>query len=145
MAQYQILARKLLGLPGTGPKQTLGVKNSVATQPRVRRTAAHRRLHSVHHTAARCARHRVQRLRTRAASYAHTARRWAAGAARHLTRQSRTVAGHRHCSCTQIQCPPRADTACYSVHRTHDVRTGAARREHVARGDAHGVACGGAR
>ncbi|KZV43264.1 putative sucrose-phosphate synthase 1 [Dorcoceras hygrometricum] len=27
MAQYQILARKLLGPPGTGPKQNLGVKN----------------------------------------------------------------------------------------------------------------------
>ncbi|KZV45474.1 hypothetical protein F511_33670 [Dorcoceras hygrometricum] len=40
MAQYQILARKLLGLPGTGPKQTLEVKNSVATPPRVRGTAA---------------------------------------------------------------------------------------------------------
>ncbi|KZV27730.1 hypothetical protein F511_03968 [Dorcoceras hygrometricum] len=39
MAQYQILARKFLGTPGTGPKQTLEVKNSVATPPRVRRTA----------------------------------------------------------------------------------------------------------
>ncbi|KZV36974.1 hypothetical protein F511_21177 [Dorcoceras hygrometricum] len=57
MAQYQILARKLLGLPGTSPKQTLGVKNSVATQPRVRRMAVHRRLHSVRHTAAQRAAH----------------------------------------------------------------------------------------
>ncbi|KZV34631.1 callose synthase 12-like [Dorcoceras hygrometricum] len=40
MDQYQILARKLLGPPGTGPKQTLEVKNSVATPPRVRQTAA---------------------------------------------------------------------------------------------------------
>ncbi|KZV30011.1 Tau class glutathione S-transferase [Dorcoceras hygrometricum] len=40
MAQYQILARKLLGPPGTGPKRTIEVKNSVATPPRVRRTAA---------------------------------------------------------------------------------------------------------
>ncbi|KZV51532.1 hypothetical protein F511_05848 [Dorcoceras hygrometricum] len=43
MAQYQILARKLLGPPGTGPKQTLEVKNGVATPPRVRRTAAAQR------------------------------------------------------------------------------------------------------
>ncbi|KZV23050.1 auxin transport protein BIG [Dorcoceras hygrometricum] len=46
------MARKLLGPPGTGPKQTLEVKNSVATPPWVRRTAA----------------------------------------------------GHRHCSCVQLQC-----------------------------------------
>ncbi|KZV35864.1 hypothetical protein F511_37108 [Dorcoceras hygrometricum] len=39
MVQYQILARKLLGQSGIGPKQTLEVKNSVATPPQVRRTA----------------------------------------------------------------------------------------------------------
>ncbi|KZV41303.1 hypothetical protein F511_39109 [Dorcoceras hygrometricum] len=40
MAQYQILARNPLGTPGTGPKQTLEVKNSVSTPPRDRRTDA---------------------------------------------------------------------------------------------------------
>ncbi|KZV17555.1 hypothetical protein F511_34903 [Dorcoceras hygrometricum] len=43
MAQYQIFARKLLGLPGTGPKPNLEDKSAVAMPPRVRRTAAPRR------------------------------------------------------------------------------------------------------
>ncbi|KZV25255.1 hypothetical protein F511_24266 [Dorcoceras hygrometricum] len=100
MAQYHILARKLLGPPETGPKQTLEVKNSVATPPRVRRTAAARRRPPPAQCAAHC---RAQRLRTGAATCARTARRLAAGAARHPSRQSRTVAGHRHCSCAQLQ------------------------------------------
>ncbi|KZV13593.1 hypothetical protein F511_45246 [Dorcoceras hygrometricum] len=56
------------------------------------------------HTSARCACPRAQRLRTMAAICAHTARRWAAGAARHRERQSRMVAGHRHCNYVQLQC-----------------------------------------
>ncbi|KZV58081.1 putative serine/threonine-protein kinase Cx32, chloroplastic-like [Dorcoceras hygrometricum] len=72
MAQYQILVGKLLGPSGTGPKQTLEVKTAVTTSPRSRRTAAHRRLHSVWHSAARpCA----QCVRTGAATCAQCARR----------------------------------------------------------------------
>ncbi|KZV41567.1 histone-lysine N-methyltransferase EZA1-like [Dorcoceras hygrometricum] len=70
MAQYQILARNPFGPPETGPKQTLEVKNSVATPPRDRCTAAHSRLHSVRHRAARCACHSAQLVRTVAATYA---------------------------------------------------------------------------
>ncbi|KZV48592.1 myosin-8-like [Dorcoceras hygrometricum] len=54
MAQYQILDRKLLGPPGTGPKRTLEVKNSVATPPRVRRTAVARRRPPPAQDAAHC-------------------------------------------------------------------------------------------
>ncbi|KZV37634.1 hypothetical protein F511_30772 [Dorcoceras hygrometricum] len=65
MAQYQILARKLLGLPGTGPKQNLEDKSAVTTTPRVRRTAAARRCpppallqcHRAHATVPPCARY----------------------------------------------------------------------------------------
>ncbi|KZV19870.1 hypothetical protein F511_33252 [Dorcoceras hygrometricum] len=54
MAQYQILARKLLGPPGTGPKHTLEVKNSVATPHWVHRTAAARRSPPPAQLAAHC-------------------------------------------------------------------------------------------
>ncbi|KZV19068.1 hypothetical protein F511_13984 [Dorcoceras hygrometricum] len=54
MAQYKILARKLLGPPGTGPKQTLEDKNSVATPPQDRRTAAARRRPPPAQRAAHC-------------------------------------------------------------------------------------------
>ncbi|KZV38591.1 hypothetical protein F511_09342 [Dorcoceras hygrometricum] len=54
MAKYQILARKLIGPPGRGPKRTLEVKNSVATPPRVRRTAAAWRSHPPAQRAAHC-------------------------------------------------------------------------------------------
>ncbi|KZV38628.1 hypothetical protein F511_01180 [Dorcoceras hygrometricum] len=54
MAEYQILALKLLGPFGTGPKQTLEVKNSVATPPRVRRMAVARRRPPPAQRAAHC-------------------------------------------------------------------------------------------
>ncbi|KZV07070.1 hypothetical protein F511_45449 [Dorcoceras hygrometricum] len=38
MAQYQILARKPLGPPGTGPKNPINQKPAVASPPRSRRT-----------------------------------------------------------------------------------------------------------
>ncbi|KZV38134.1 F-box/kelch-repeat protein-like [Dorcoceras hygrometricum] len=46
--------RRQQGPPGTGPKQTLEVKNSVATPPRVRRTAAARRRPPLAPGAAHC-------------------------------------------------------------------------------------------
>ncbi|KZV49274.1 hypothetical protein F511_37646 [Dorcoceras hygrometricum] len=61
MAQYQILVRKLLGPHGTGPKRTLEVKNSVATPPRVRRTAAARRRLPPAQCAAHCRKLRAAR------------------------------------------------------------------------------------
>ncbi|KZV40087.1 polyadenylate-binding protein 1 [Dorcoceras hygrometricum] len=70
MAQYQILARKSLGPSGTGPK-TLGVKNSVATQPRDhrkvsarRRTAACTECGTLPHAAGATARNGCARGRT---------------------------------------------------------------------------------
>ncbi|KZV07137.1 hypothetical protein F511_45381 [Dorcoceras hygrometricum] len=75
--------------------------------------AAHRRLHSVRHRAARSGRDRAQRVCTAAATCAHTARRWAAGVAQNRARQSRTMAGHRAHRppasarrCAQLQCAP---------------------------------------
>ncbi|KZV49675.1 Squamous cell carcinoma antigen recognized by T-cell 3 [Dorcoceras hygrometricum] len=50
MAQYQILARNPFGPPGTGPKQTLEVKNSVSTPPPAQRAAQGRKLRAPPHT-----------------------------------------------------------------------------------------------
>ncbi|KZT76599.1 hypothetical protein F511_46376 [Dorcoceras hygrometricum] len=61
MAQYQILTRKLLEPPGTGPKQTLEVKNNVTTPPWVRRMAAARRRPSPAQRAAHCSTLRAAR------------------------------------------------------------------------------------
>ncbi|KZV31918.1 hypothetical protein F511_04232 [Dorcoceras hygrometricum] len=96
MAQYQILGRKLLGPPGTGPKQTLEVKNSVATPPRVRRTATARRRPP---PAQRAAHYRTLRAPLRA-TIAHGGGHLRAGLLRQsaleeLTNLTRTESPHR--------------------------------------------------
>ncbi|KZV19003.1 hypothetical protein F511_11924 [Dorcoceras hygrometricum] len=74
MAQYQILARKPLGPSGTGPKQTLGVKNSVATPPQDRRTPAARRCTAACTVCGTVPHAARATARTMAATCAHSAR-----------------------------------------------------------------------
>ncbi|KZV37466.1 hypothetical protein F511_14882 [Dorcoceras hygrometricum] len=103
MAQYNIIGPKTPSAVRDRPKANPRSQNSVATPPQSHRTAAHRRLHSVRHRAARCARHRAQLMRTVAATCAQLMRtmaatcvhRLAAGASQHHAQQSRTVASQR--------------------------------------------------
>ncbi|KZV24494.1 putative LRR receptor-like serine/threonine-protein kinase [Dorcoceras hygrometricum] len=125
--------------------------------PRVRRTAAHRRLHSVRHRAARCVGHRAPLVRTVAATCAHSACRWAAGAVQHRARQSHTVADQRaqrppdsvwplraatvrmvahlvcrySAPCAQLQCAVRAAT----VHRARSYSALAPHASHGGAGE----------
>ncbi|KZV36876.1 hypothetical protein F511_18049 [Dorcoceras hygrometricum] len=124
MAQYQILARKLHGMPGTGPKHNLEGKTAVAAP----RGIAGRRpppSHSVRHMAARWPRHA---RRKRAPSCATTAH-----GGRPARNDERWPAHDDVCAVARAMAPPcTVDRPPQCAKLAHDVRP--------ARGDARAAA-----